>query len=94
MKIVKEIDGHVVFFKRVNSNSMSSWVCAYAYFPNGHGVNPDNINFCTFEEENCLGVDTAHSWNYGMSLEERYDDAERQIREVIEQVKKIKERFD
>lgn len=58
----------------------SRWVSAYVYLENKRRR---NLFYETYREGNVIGIDTGHYWNWEMTLEEKYKDAERQITELI-----------
>lgn len=58
------------------------WWCAYVTLPD---ITKEEYPYETYREGNKIGLDTAHAWNAGMSLEERRAIAEEQIIEVIEE---------
>lgn len=58
-----------------------NYFCAYVYLdklPNRE------LSFETYRRNNTVGIDTAHLWNEFQTLEEKRNDALRQIRELIE----------
>lgn len=71
--------------KNLSISDEPRWICAYVILKR---TNKDYTEFanCTYREDNVYGVDTAHSYNDKMTLEEKRQDAIKQIRKVIKAV--------
>lgn len=61
------------------------WWCAYVTLPD---ITNEEYPYETYREGNKVGLDTAHAWNAGMSLDHRHAVAEWQIIEIIEEHEK------
>jgi len=79
---IENIKGHDVTFVKLEMGDMK-WICAYVRFD--EPLNRGEEYPCeTYNEGEVYGVDTNHGYNMDMSLEERFEDAKRQITAMIE----------
>lgn len=62
-------------------NLTGGWWCAYVTL---NGVLADEYPHETFREGNKVGIDTNHAYNMNMTMDEKFEDAKRQIHAVIE----------
>lgn len=67
--------------------SIGNYYTAYVYLDNAN-FDDDLLSNCTFHQDNIYGVDTMHYYNQVMKIEEKYDDAIRQIKELIKSYNK------
>lgn len=77
------IDGKVYYItlKEIGHDGVpGKWICAYVDLK---GVKKNDLDNQTYHTGDTYGVDTAHTWNDNMSLEEKKKDAIRQIKELI-----------
>jgi hypothetical protein len=70
---------------KMTLSPMPSYYCAYVDLSDIDALISGHSFGETFREGNTFGVDTAHMYNDKMSLEEKRQDAIRQIRGVIEE---------
>ena len=66
-----------------------AWVCAYVILK---GNKPDcymDLENCTYNNDDVFGVDTNHSHNWNMTFEEKFKDAEEQIKDLIKSFRKF-----
>ena len=64
----------------------NEWFTAYVYFE-GIELRDEysymDFSYCTYNEDNVWGIDTNHLFNDRMTLEEKYRNAEEQIKSLI-----------
>lgn len=70
-------------------NVENKWWCAYVILKGKKIKNYTVLGNCTYREEDVYGVDTAHAYNSKMTFDEKKEDAERQIRNVIKDYNKV-----
>lgn len=65
--------------------NLKAWVCAYVILPKWKGMESPTscLNYCTYYNNGVYGIDTNHAHNMEMNLEQRYQDALMQIKELI-----------
>ena len=70
--------------------SLNKYYCAYVYLPKlSHKMYSEGLgNECTYCKGKVAGVDTAHYYNDNMTLEQKFEDAMRQIKTVIKDYNK------
>ena len=62
-------------------NDVGGWWCAYVTLDN---ITREGYPNETYREGNKVGVDTNHSYNMHYTMDEKFEDAKRQIHKVIE----------
>ena len=76
---------NIEYVKHVNQpclyNDVGGWWCAYVTLDN---ITKEEYPNETYREGNKVGVDSNHTYNNGQSMDERFEDAKRQIHEIIE----------
>ena len=89
---IKEInvDGKIYFITlkemELAGTKMDKWVCAYVDLK-GVKEKEYGLDCQTFHDGDTYGVDTAHSWNDGMTLDEKRENAIEQIKRLIKSAK-------
>lgn len=76
----------------VGKHIFNKWYCAYVTLPMMKQDATNILSHCTFHQKDKYGVDTAHAWNDGMTMEQKYDDALYQIRELIKSFNRIQKK--
>ncbi len=85
---MEKIDGYVVVYIRIKFPSpINDYVNAYVYLDGLENMECDFLGNETYREGNVVGVDTAHYYNEGQTLEEKLEDARQQIKDIIREYK-------
>lgn len=82
--IMEKIDDFVVTYVVIMESNGERWVNAYVYLDK---MVDDTLSNETYREDNVVGVDTMHYYNIGKNLDSKFEDAKRQIKNVIEDYK-------
>ena len=88
---IKIIDGYAVTFVQM-THMKEPYVNAYVNIPEIKDMNYpfEGIGCeCTYHNGDVLGIDTIHGYNKDMTFEEKYQDAVKQIKSVIKEVKGV-----
>jgi hypothetical protein len=73
----------ITLIKHSFSNDQNeTWICAYVYLPIAN-KNVGTLSSETYRHNNVVGIDTIHSYNFGMSFDEKEKDAIKQIVNII-----------
>lgn len=75
IKYVKHVDQPCLY------NDVGGWWCAYVTLDN---ITREEYPNETYREGNTVGVDTNHIYNEHYTMDEKFEDAKRQIHKVIE----------
>ena len=83
-----EIDGYQVRivlndFKVGMGQTTNAFYTAYVELPGSGMMDYWELDFPTYHNDDIIGIDTAHVFNMYMTLTEKYQDAIRQVKEVI-----------
>lgn len=90
---IKKILGFDVFFlciRTKDESGIGDYINAYVRLPGAKKLGEDLLDWTTYDDGDIVGIDTAHAHNMGTDLEERYKDAQNQIRKVIRHYKRAK----
>ena len=70
---------------------LGEYYTAYVYLDGSRKYEEEFLNYPTYRNGDVVGIDTNHSFNMEMSIQEKYKDAIRQIKNMIKAYQKIKE---
>jgi len=79
---IENVEGHDVTFLKIKSE-YNEWITAYVRFDEPTGRHDYGYPTETYHEDEVYGIDTAHLHNDRMTLQEKVEDARRQILEII-----------
>lgn len=79
---IENVEGHDVTFLKIKTE-YNEWITAYVRFDSPIGRDECGYPTETYNENDVYGVDTAHLHNERMSIDEKIEDARRQILEII-----------
>lgn len=71
----------IEYVEHVDSPTFGGWWCAYVVLDD---ISSEKYPNETFREGNKVGIDTNHIYNTNMTMDEKFEDAKRQIHAVIE----------
>lgn len=86
---------YIIFLVRINLGNrfFLDYINAYTYLENiGKYANHFDNSMATLIRDHFVGVDTAHNYNENMTIDEKREDAIRQIKIVIKEYNKMVER--
>jgi hypothetical protein len=88
-----EIEGKEYLIFLVNIDRLSpqfpAYINAYTYIEGIEKIDDEFLDYPTYKDTNIIGVDTAHSFNESMTLDEKREDAIRQITDCIKSYLKL-----